>query len=187
MEGIVMNVFREGELELNQSVVTIGAFDGIHIGHQSLISEAVSRAQKLNVPSVVYTFDPPPRAYFQKQMILTNVKEKVTFIKKLNVDYVIVANFDKHYISKSAKDFLEELNHLSPKEIWVGPSFQFGKGKQGTTEYLAKHFNTFIHPLIKCSRGETVSSTRIRNLIYNQENELANELLGRELFENIHV
>ncbi|NEU35330.1 FAD synthetase, partial [bacterium LRH843] len=85
-----------------------------------------------------------PRAYFQKQMILTNVKEKVTFIKKLNVDYVIVANFDKHYISKSAKDFLEELNHLSPKEIWVGPSFQFGKGKQGTTEYLAKHFNTFI-------------------------------------------
>jgi riboflavin kinase / FMN adenylyltransferase len=186
MEGISMHVCKEGELELKQSVVTIGAFDGIHIGHQSLISKAVSRAQELHVPSVVYTFDPPPRAFFQKQMILTNVEEKISFIKKLNVDYVIIANFDEHYISKSAEAFLEELKGLSPKELWVGPNFQFGKGKSGTIEHLVEQFNTVIHPLIKCSKGETVSSTRIRNLLYKQEEKLANELLGRNLFEHVN-
>lgn len=182
-----MILFREGELELKRSVVTIGAFDGIHIGHQSLILKAVSRAQTLNVPSVVYTFDPPPRAYFQKQMILTNVEEKVSFIKKLNVDYLVVANFDEHYITRSAEMFIEELKGLSPKEIWVGSNFQFGKGKKGTISLMAEHFKTFIHPLQKCSNGETISSTRIRNLLCRKENQLANELLGRNLFEDVHI
>ncbi|WP_046180110.1 FAD synthetase family protein [Domibacillus tundrae] len=182
-----MKIFKNGELTLSQSVVTIGAFDGIHIGHQSLITKAVSRAQELNVPSVVYTFDPPPRAYFQKQMILTTVEEKISIIKQLGVDYVIIASFDEHYISRSAEDFLNELCFLFPKEVWVGSNFQFGKGKKGTIEHLSIQFQTFTHPLIKCSKGEPVSSTRIRNLISKEEKQLANDLLGRNLFETIQL
>jgi riboflavin kinase/FMN adenylyltransferase len=187
MEELSMKVFENGELTLKQSVVTIGAFDGIHIGHQSLIAKAVNRARELDVPSVIYTFDPPPRAYFQKQMILTNVEEKIKFIKKLGVDYAIIANFDEHYLLKSAEDFLGELNVLNPQEIWVGPDFQFGKGKKGTTKDLAAQFKTYTHPLIKCPKGETISSTRIRNLVSRQEKQLANELLGRKLFDTVPI
>ncbi|KZO00732.1 FAD synthetase family protein [Bacillus badius] len=180
-----MEVIKNNSLHLKQSIVTIGAFDGIHIGHQSLIKKAVRRARQCNISSVVYTFDPPPRAFFQNQMVLTSVEEKVHFLKKLGIDYVIVARFDKDYLAKSAGDFLKELEALSPKEIWVGPNFQFGKGKRGTTEDLAARFHTFIHPLVKCANGQTVSSTRIRNLLHQQKEHLANELLGRELFASV--
>ncbi|MEK4030493.1 MULTISPECIES: FAD synthetase [Bacillaceae] len=177
-----MEVIKNHNLKLKQSVVTIGAFDGIHIGHQSLIKKTVNRARQLNVPAVVYTFDPPPRPYFQNQMILTTVEEKVGFLKKLGIDYAIIARFDEDYVARSAEDFLKELEALSPQEVWIGPNFQFGKGKQGTTKELAARFHTFIHPLVKCANGQPVSSTRIRNLLDEQEEKLANELLGRDLF-----
>ncbi|WHY71793.1 FAD synthetase [Fictibacillus enclensis] len=178
-----MQVYREKTLKLEQCVITIGAFDGIHIGHQSLISNAVRRAKDLNVPSVVYTFDPPPRVYFQNQLLLTPVSEKLKFIKRLNVDYVILADFNQQYTTREAKDFMNELSGLSPREVWVGPNFQFGKGKEGTTACLAENFVTHIHPLIKCSKGKTVSSTRIRNLIRHKKMDMACELLGRPNLE----
>jgi riboflavin kinase / FMN adenylyltransferase len=181
----MMKVFRNNELMLEQSVVTIGAFDGIHRGHQALIERAVNRARELAVPSVVYTFNPPPRAFFQNQMVLTNVGEKISFIKKMKVDYVIIADFNEHYASRSPEAFLQELKVLNPQEVWVGPDFNFGKGKKGTAADLSAMFQTFTHPPIKCSKGETISSTRIRNLLCNQEAQLANELLGRNLFKKI--
>ncbi|RFU62961.1 FAD synthetase [Peribacillus glennii] len=180
-----MKVIRNGILSLKHSVLTIGAFDGIHLGHQSLIVKTVNRARELAVPSVVYTFDPPPRVYFQKQMLLTTVQEKLVFLRKLGVDYTVIANFDTYFLSKSAAEFIEELKSLAPHEIWIGPDFQFGKGKTGSIKDLSEQFNTYTFPVVKCSKGEIISSTRIRKLLGNQQQQLAHELLGRNRLQKI--
>lgn len=175
-----MRVFNNNELALDGSVVTIGTFDGVHQGHQTLIKKANARAQELNVPSVVYTFDPPPRAYFQGKMVLTTCEAKLDCLSALDVDYTIVANFNKQYASRTPEDFIQELKKLDPCEVWVGANFTFGKQKQGNVDTLSEVFKTVIHPLVTCQGGEVISSTRIRKLIQADEPHLAEQLLGRD-------
>ncbi|SDI40645.1 riboflavin kinase/FMN adenylyltransferase [Alteribacillus persepolensis] len=173
-----MNVYSDHQLSLPHSVVSIGAFDGLHLGHQTLINKAASRAKTLGVPSVVYTFNPPPRSFFQQTQVLTSVEEKVELIKRLGIDYVVVADFNKEYASREAIAFVHELQALSPKEVWVGPNFQFGKGKQGTTEFLSHYFHVNLHPLVRCQQGKIISSTRIRLLLQKNQIEHARKLLA---------
>lgn len=174
-----MRVFQNNQLELKQSVVTIGAFDGIHIGHQALIKKAKSRAGFHGVPLVVYTFSPPPKVYFQNQTILTSLSEKKKFLEALDVSYTVFASFDEKYSSRSAQDFVDELSDMNPMEVWVGPGFHFGKGKSGTIEDLNVVFKAYQHPIVTCSDGEVISSTRIRELLRHNETEKAYYLLGR--------
>ena len=87
-------------LELPRSIVAIGAFDGVHKGHQAVIKQAVQRGRKLKVPSVVYTFDPPPRVFFQGARMLTTVQEKVLKIEKLAAGHAVVARFDEVYANR---------------------------------------------------------------------------------------
>jgi riboflavin kinase/FMN adenylyltransferase len=175
----MMRVFRNNQLELKHSVVTIGAFDGIHIGHQALIKKAKSQADLYGVPLVVYTFDPPPKVYFQNQSMLTSLPEKKIFLEKLAVSYTVFASFDEEYSSRSAQDFVNELSDVNPLEVWVGPGFHFGKGKSGTIEDLKVVFNAYQHPNVTCPDGEVISSTRIRELFRLKETEKAYNLLGR--------
>ncbi|UCZ52745.1 FAD synthetase family protein [Bacillus shivajii] len=174
-----MNVYKNDQLELNQSIVTVGAFDGIHRGHRALIHKAKAQADKYSVPLVVYTFDRPPRVYFQNQMMLMTQEEKMTHFQQLGVTHVIFASFTRDYASRSVDDFIKELNRLTPLEIWVGPDFQFGKGKSGTLEDLKQHFNAYKFPAVKCAEGEVISSTRIRKLIFDEDYEKAALLLGK--------
>ncbi|MEV9641181.1 FAD synthetase family protein [Mammaliicoccus sciuri] len=176
-----IKVYRDGELELPQSIMTIGAFDGLHLGHQALINRAKSRAEIYGVPFVVYTFDPPPKVYFQNQSLLTPFAEKEKFLRNMGVDYTIVASFDEHYASRSVGEFLVELRKIHPQEIWVGPNFYFGKGKSGTTQDLNMISKTFEQPVVRCSKGEVISSTRIRKLFQGNEADQAYCLLGRQL------
>lgn len=173
-----MNVYKQGTLHLNSSVMSIGAFDGLHKGHQSLIESNVTQARRLNIPSVVYTFDPPPRAYFQNSQILTSLEEKIELINHFNVDYIIVAKFDNHYASRSAAKFLAELKNCHPEEIFVGSNFTFGKGREGDVPLLTKHFNVTLPSLITCEKGEVISSSRIRELIKENNFTQAFHLLG---------
>lgn len=175
-----MICLRNNQLQLDQAVVTIGAFDGIHRGHQALISKAKERADEYGVPLVVYTFDPPPKVYFQNQSILTSLPEKKKFLEELGVTYTVFASFDQAYASRSVQDFIDELSQINPKEIWVGPGFNFGNKKSGSIKDLAKNFNAYQHPIVTCSDGEVISSTRIRELFRHQEAEQAYYLLGRK-------
>ncbi|MFE5430597.1 MULTISPECIES: FAD synthetase family protein [Peribacillus] len=175
-----MRSFQSNQLELEHSVVTIGAFDGIHRGHQALISKAKAQANSYGVPLVVYTFDPPPKVCFQNQSMLTSLPEKKKFLEELGVSYTVFASFDQAYAARSAQDFIDELSRINPKEVWVGPGFHFGKGKSGSIEDLDKAFNAFQHPVVTCAAGEVISSTRIRNLLQHQQAEQAYYLLGRE-------
>lgn len=176
---MMLKVYRNNELVLPSSVVSIGAFDGLHRGHQTLIKRAAKRAQQIGVPSVVYTFNPPPRAHFQNSRVLTSVEEKVELLQKLDIDYIVVADFNDHYSSQKAESFIHELGSLNPNEIWVGPNFQFGKGKKGNTKLLAENFQVRLHPLVTCEKGEVISSTRIRRLLQENERMQVNNLLGR--------
>lgn len=159
-----MRIFQDETLRLESSVLTIGAFDGLHIGHQKLIKSVKARSDKLCVPSVVYTFDPPPKVYFGKANALMTLEEKIDSIEKYEIDYLVVANFNSEFSSMDKICFKKELKNLNPKELLIGADFKFGKDRSGTIDYLKKYFNVFSCPLITCPKGKVISSTRIRSL-----------------------
>lgn len=160
------------------SVVAIGAFDGVHRGHQRVISQAVKRSKKYNVPTVVYTFDPSPRSYFQGARILTTIEKKIEHIQRLGVDHVVIARFDETYINRTPASFIDELTNISPLEIHVGRDFRFGKNRSGDVDLLAEHFQLQLTESVCCPGGTIISSTRIRNLLSQGNIQEATFLLG---------
>lgn len=173
-----MRVHETESLTLSGSVVAIGAFDGVHRGHQTVIREMVRKSRSEGVPSVVYTFFPPPRAYFQGAQILTNPDEKVRRLRELGVDHVVLATFDEGYLKRTAKDFIAELATMNPKSVIVGEDFRFGNKRAGNVSLLREHFLVqSLHPIC-CVDGERISSTRIRKLIMQGKREQALPLLG---------
>ncbi|MBO1002237.1 FAD synthetase [Pseudogracilibacillus auburnensis] len=182
-----MKIYEDNELKLMSSIVTIGAFDGLHRGHLALIERTVTCAKQRGVPSVVYTFDPPPRSFLQQKQILMSVSEKVELVKKYGVDHIVIANFDQMYAAKTPLDFIHEIKLLHPQQINVGPNFTFGKGKQGDVNVLADHFNVYVQPFVVCEDGEIISSTRIRGLMEKNELEQVKNLLGRPSLEKIKI
>ena len=165
-------------LKLPASVVIVGAFDGVHRGHQALIQKVLDRAEGLEVPSVAYTFDPPPRAYFHGVPVLTPLPEKLRRLEALGLDHVVVANFDSERASRSIEDFLEELSALHPVEVWVGPDFRFGRGRAGDVHTLGEVFTTRVFESLKCREGEIISSSRVRALLARGAVPEARDLLG---------
>jgi riboflavin kinase/FMN adenylyltransferase len=176
--GIFLQIHAASHLCLPASVLTIGALDGIHAGHQKLIYHARERAASFKVPLVVYTFDPPPRVYFQHTLLLTPLVEKLERLEALGVDHVIVASFDAVYIGRGVGIFLNELSALNPKEIWVGSDFRFGSNRDGDIHALAESFTVRILDPVRCSSGKIISSSRIRMLLTQGARSEAQELLG---------
>lgn len=178
---VSLEIHTSGFLEIPASVVTIGAFDGIHKGHQCLLSKAQERATQLDVPLVVYTFDPPPKVYFNNCRLLTTLDEKKQLLKRFGVDHLIIGMFNETFIQQEVPVFIEELKKLSPLELWEGPNFQFGKGRKGNIELLRRHFNVqVLHPVITDER-ELISSSRIRQLMQQGHYLQAEHLLGWSL------
>ncbi|KQL44271.1 FAD synthetase [Brevibacillus choshinensis] len=173
-----MRVHTAGTCKLSASVMTIGALDGVHRGHQALICQARKRALVLGVPLVVYTFDPPPRVFFQQAMQLTTIEEKLHRLEHLSVDHVVVAGFDAEYSTREGSSFLRELRDLHPLEIWVGHDFRFGSNRGGDISTLRESFPVNVLDSILCSSGEIISSSRIRALLMQDRHLQAEQLLG---------
>ncbi|GAA0429302.1 hypothetical protein GCM10008983_02040 [Lentibacillus halophilus] len=172
-----MKVHSADTLQLPESLVTIGAFDGVHVGHQTLIKNARLQAKAYNVPLVVYTFDPPPKVYFQHAILLTPLSEKLKKLEKLGVDHVITASFDAAFLSRGTDMFINELKELNPIEIWEGPDFRFGRDRNGDINTLKEYFSVEVFEPIHCDEGEVISSTRIRTLLLNNQIKDAQQLL----------
>lgn len=150
---------------LGASVVTLGAFDGVHSGHQTLISGTVKRARALGVPSVVCTFDPPPKVFFGRATQLCPLAAKLARISALGPDHVVVFSFDEALRALSPAAFMARLALLRPREIRVGGDFRFGAKQEGNVSLLARRFDVHVQPPVRCAAGEVVSSTRIRGLL----------------------
>lgn len=170
-------------LRLPGSVMTIGAFDGVHRGHQALIRKAVTRAGQLEVPTVVYTFDLPPRVRLQNVLLLTSLPEKLRRFRVSGFDHVIVARFDAEYRARSVQVFLEETAALNPLEMWVGSGFHFGRDRVGDVSTLGAHFTVRVLEPVRCRKDEVISSSQVRALLAQGALDEAQTLLGWELLE----
>lgn len=171
-------IYDDNLLNLKSSMLTIGTFDGVHLGHQKIIRNIVKLGKENNIPSVVYTFDPPPKAHFGGAKILTNIDEKLEKISSFCPDFIIVAKFDNKYSSKPAIDFCTEIKQLNPKQLWVGDDFRFGNKRLGDIEFLKQFFSVKQFPEITCKKGIRISSSRLRLLFEQGENLEAHQLLG---------
>ena len=165
-------------LTLQGSIIAIGAFDGVHQGHQEIIKQVVKRSKAHNVPSLVYTFDPPPRVYFQGAKMLTPIDEKLAKLEKLGIDHVMVASFNELYAKRTASHFITLLAKLNPIEILVGDDFRFGKNRAGDVNLLERYFKVALAQPVCCPMGTRISSSRIRQLIASGNLNLSNTLLG---------
>lgn len=170
------------------SVVCIGAFDGLHLGHRALVRHAVARARNLEVPAVALSFEPLPREYFAQDAPpprLTLPRAKIEGLHTLGVDVIGLLRFDARLAAMSAEAFVREVlgERLSAREVWVGPGFRFGHDRAGgldTLRVLGSELGfsaSQIAPVV--ADGERVSSTRIRTALATGDFEMASHLLGR--------
>lgn len=173
-----------------KTVLTIGNFDGVHLGHKILIEKTVQIAKKEKLSSAVITFTNHPRQILEpnkKFQILSDVNEKIKLISKLNVDYLILLDFNKKMADLSAKEFVE--NILMKKymlgHLIVGEDFALGKNREGRVEFLQDlskilGFKLTVIKKFKVDK-KTLSSNLIRNLIIDNKIKDVEKFLGRKL------
>lgn len=173
---------------LSRPVLTIGNFDGIHVGHRSIMETVVRRARSLGGESVVYTFEPHPRKVLQPDRapgLLTSLSQKLELLEALGADCAIVEPFDLEFARTPPEKFIHERVHqaIGPLEVYVGYDFQFGRDREGSMRMLAETgphlgFSVTIIPEVTVG-GRDVNSTRIRELLGEGQVEESAELLGR--------
>lgn len=181
---------------LDSSVVTIGNFDGVHLGHQQLVENVVREARYFGVPAVVYTFHPHPVKILHPERTtyrLFDLRDQQEQFEQRGVDYIIIENFTKEFSQISAQYFLDRYiqDYLHPKTLVVGHDFSFGADRTGNIPFLEKYcaekgIRLIIIPPFHY-QGSVVSSTLIREKLKNGEIEKANELLGRKYYLRGHV
>lgn len=170
-------------------VVTIGNFDGVHLGHQALLRETVNRARELGVPSLVMTFEPHPFEFFggENNTIprLTRMREKFRALAACGVDNVLIIPFNQEFASMTASDFVQQylVKNLRPVHVVVGDDFRFGRDRQGDINMLTQlgkqfGFGASAMPTFLID-GERVSSTRVRKALKEGDHQLARKCLGR--------
>jgi len=169
--------------------LAIGVFDGVHLGHQAVISTSASHAQSVNGTAVVVTFDPHPAKVLRPKRaphLLTATQHKIALIRNLGVAHLLVINFDRKFSATPPEDFVQQLSsHSKPlREICVGHQWSFGKDRRGNLNLLNKlgaqlGFDVVgIQPVTV--NGAVVSSTAIRQAIEAGDFDRAAEMLGRQ-------
>ncbi|MFC4426161.1 riboflavin biosynthesis protein RibF [Deinococcus navajonensis] len=162
-----------------ETVVAIGSFDGVHLGHQALIAQLRARARRHRVPSVVYTFDPPTRVLTQGVEFLSTLPEKLDLLDRYGVDETVAVPFTAEFASRPKEAFLDDLRLLRPRTIVVGEDFHFGRGRAGTAEDLRLVTPEVLVVPIHGLSGEDIKSTRVRAYLRTGDVSGARRLLGR--------
>ncbi len=171
----------------NKTFVTIGTFDGVHIGHQKVIKKLIKSAKKNKTTTVLLTFFPHPRMVLQKDLeikLINTIDERKKLLDSLGLDILIIQEFSMEFARLSALDFVRNIlvNALNISKLVIGYDHHFGKNREGNFEQLKEYGYTYNFKVNKISQKEisdiTVSSTKIRNAIENGEIEKANSYLG---------
>ena len=169
-------------------VVTVGNFDGVHMGHQAILRQLRAHADELDVPAVLLTFEPQPREYFQHEGAparLTPFREKFRLLEKQGVDKLVCLRFQQSLANMQAQDFVQKLfiDALGVRRIIIGDDFRFGKNRDGdihTLRELGANAGFDVVPVDSFAiDGERVSSSAIRHALKRYDFALAKTLLGR--------
>ena len=170
------------------SILLIGNFDGLHIGHQKLFKLAKQYKRKFKIKIGVLTFDPIPKMFFDnklKNFKVCNLNQKINYLKKFKIDFVIIKKFNKQFSKINYFNFIDRIlsKKLSPKYIFVSNNFRFGNKREGDVNELIRNEKNYNYKIIKPKpfklKNTVISSTLIRKLLSNGKIELANRLLSR--------
>jgi riboflavin kinase/FMN adenylyltransferase len=170
------------------TVLTIGNFDGLHLGHRAMLERLAARAREMNLPAAVMTFEPHPRELFAPEQAparLTSMREKLALLESCGVDRTYVCRFDRKLAALSADGFIDEvlLGGLGVRHLIIGDDFRFGRGRSGDFAMLervgaAKGFTCEAMHTVEID-GERVSSSAVRDALAAGDLEHAARLLGR--------
>ena len=185
-----IKIYRNFKIESQHknSIVLIGNFDGVHLGHQKLFSLAKKYKKKYSSKIGVLTFEPMPKMFFNKQLKnfrISSLEQKLKSLKNLKVDFIINKTFDRNFSKTKSIDFIKKIlaKKLRPKFIFVSNNFRFGNKREGDVEQLIK-FETscnykVIKPIPLLVKKKIASSTLVRNLLQKGKLEKANKILNR--------
>ena len=174
-----------------KSVITIGTFDGVHIGHKKILERIIHSAQELDCESTVLTFFPHPRMVLQDHSsvkLLNTIDEKTVLLEKTDIDNLIIHSFDKEFSRLTAEDFVTTVlvNQLNIQKIIIGHDHRFGRNRTADINDLIEYGKEYGFEVEQISVQEineiAVSSTKIRNAILEGNIALANKYLGYNYF-----
>lgn len=173
---------------LRGTVLTLGVFDGLHLGHQKIMETVVSRAKSVRAVPTAITFDPHPRSVLYPENappLLQTLDQRLANFEVLGIKQAIVIRFDKEFANRDATNFLHYTLHerLQAKEVYLGKGFAFGRNRGGNIELLKKMSRElgFYADEVEevCLRGQRISSSKIRELLKDGKTNLARRMLGR--------
>ena len=186
-----MKIFKNTSISDNykNSVIAIGNFDGVHIGHKKVLNAAFKKAKIMKKKFGLLTFEPVPVMFFNKKILnhrLDTLPQKISNLKKEKLDFVIIQKFNKKFSKLNYKDFIYKIlfQKIKCKFLYVSKNFKFGNKREGNVSKLKKFeknfsYKTIITPPLK-QKKKTISSTIIRKLLKSGEIKKANYLLNRK-------
>ena len=165
-------------------VLTIGNYDGIHLGHQELINELLIKSKKNQIESAIMIFEPHPREFFTPKDApsrITSLREKIEYFQSKKIDRVYVVKFDKKFANMSGDNFISKLKkQILAKALLIGEDFRFGNNREfGINDLLKSNIEIFILKEVR-KNNKRVSSTHIRKALSSGDLNLAKSLLGRD-------
>ena len=170
-----------------KTIVTIGTFDGIHIGHQKILKDLIKTAKKEGKKSVLLTFFPHPRMVLQKEnkiLLLNTIKEKSSLLEKMGLDYLIIHPFSREFSRLTALDFVRDVlvNKLNTSRLIIGYDHHFGKNREGNIHQLKEYSLLYDFKVEEIPAQDiddvSVSSTKIRTALKDGNLKTANNYLG---------
>ena len=190
-----MNLYRLEDMAAleGETAVCLGTFDGVHLGHQALVSQTVAAAREQGLIPCAYTFDLPPASVFSKGKSLTmlsTLEQKASLLAQHGIERVAYSHFDMSVAQQSAEEFFEDilLNKLKARHIVIGFHYHFGQKARGDAQYMRSlcekaGIGLSVVPPVKLPTGELVSSTAIREYLREGDRAGAQRMLNRTLSE----
>ena len=170
------------------SVIAIGNFDGLHAGHKKVLKEAKQKAKKNNLKFGLITFEPLPIMFFNKSIKnhrINSINQKIYFLRKMKLDFLVLINFNKNFSNLSAENFLEKIlfKKLKSKYVFVSKNFKFGKKRRGDVATLKNFEKKFSYETVVTvpykKEKKIISSSLIRKIINQGQVKKVKKLLGR--------
>jgi len=172
----------------NNCSLTVGTFDGVHLGHLQILDQLVKTAKKYHEESVLFTFFPHPRMVLQKELdikLLNTIDERIELLSQTGLDNLIIVPFNKEFSRLSAVEFVRDIlvNQLKIKHLIIGYDHHFGRNREGTFDELVEYGNLYGFEVLEISAQDienvAVSSTKIRNALNNGDIEKATKYLNK--------